>query len=116
MKTKKLLTMVVSIILMLIMSISIVGCKDGTPTQETSLFDYSKTLNSWYLSKMENVDAFEEKSLNLTFSSTASETEELEYYEKLGDTENALTYINESLVVPDIKEGEYAISNIWTEI
>ena len=37
-------------------------------------------------------------------------------YSKLGDTENALTYINESLVVPDIKEGEYAISNIWTEI
>ena len=37
-------------------------------------------------------------------------------YSKLGDTENALAYINTSLVVPDIKEGEYAISNIWTEI
>ena len=87
MKTKKLLTMVVSIILMLVMSISIVGCQEGTPTQEASLYDYSKTLNSWYLSKLENVNDFEEKSLNLTFSSTASETEELEYYEKLGDTE-----------------------------
>ncbi|MBQ8858807.1 MAG: DUF5107 domain-containing protein [Clostridia bacterium] len=37
-------------------------------------------------------------------------------YSKLGDTARACAYINESLVVPDIKEGEYAISNIWTEI
>ena len=64
--------MVVSIILMLIMSISIVGCKDGTPTQETSLYDYSKTLNAWYLNKVKNADIFEEKSLNITFSQIIS--------------------------------------------
>ncbi len=30
-----------------------------------------------------------------------------------GKTEDAKEYINETLVVPDIREGEYAISNIW---
>lgn len=37
-------------------------------------------------------------------------------YEKLGDTENALKFINEDLRVDDIKEGEYSISSIWTEL
>ncbi len=31
----------------------------------------------------------------------------------LGKTDEAKIYINEELVVPDIREGEYAISNIW---
>lgn len=31
----------------------------------------------------------------------------------LGRTEDAKKYINDKLVVPDIREGEYAISNIW---
>ncbi len=30
-----------------------------------------------------------------------------------GETEKAKDYINAELVVPDIREGEYAISNIW---
>ncbi len=31
----------------------------------------------------------------------------------LGRTKDAKKYINDKLVVPDIREGEYAISNIW---
>ena len=37
-------------------------------------------------------------------------------YAKIGDAESALKFINSSLVVDDLKEGEYAISSIWLEI
>lgn len=37
-------------------------------------------------------------------------------YAKIGDIDGALGFINESLVVDDIKEGEYSISSIWVEI
>ena len=37
-------------------------------------------------------------------------------YVQLGDIENALNYINEDLVIADMKEGEYSISNIWVEL
>ena len=37
-------------------------------------------------------------------------------YVQLGDIENALNYINKDLVIADMKEGEYSISNIWVEL
>lgn len=37
-------------------------------------------------------------------------------YAKIGDTDNALRFINENLIVDDIKEGEYSLSAIWTDI
>ncbi len=35
---------------------------------------------------------------------------------KSGKYDEALKYVNPSLVVPDIKEGEYSLSSIWTDI
>lgn len=35
---------------------------------------------------------------------------------KIGDTEGAIAIINKDLVVDDIKEGEYALSAIWTDV
>ncbi|MBO4962370.1 MAG: hypothetical protein J6C97_01190 [Clostridia bacterium] len=88
MKTKKLLTMVISIMLMLILSISVVGCKDGgAPTQETDLYNYSKTLNAWHLNETKNMQEFQEQSLNLNYEAFSEDTEEYEYYEQEGDTE-----------------------------
>ncbi len=37
-------------------------------------------------------------------------------YAKVGDLDRATNYINGSLVVDDLKEGEYAISSIWLEM
>ena len=37
-------------------------------------------------------------------------------YSKLGETDKAASIINASLPVDDIKEGEYSLSAIWTEI
>ena len=37
-------------------------------------------------------------------------------YAKVGALDEAIKYINGSLVVDDLKEGEYAISSIWLEI
>jgi hypothetical protein len=37
-------------------------------------------------------------------------------YTKLGNLARAEEFVNESLVVPDIREGEYALSNIWIEL
>ena len=37
-------------------------------------------------------------------------------YAKIGDIDGALGFINESLIVDDIREGEYSLSSIWVEI
>ena len=37
-------------------------------------------------------------------------------YTKLSDFARAEQFVNESLVVADIREGEYALSNIWIEL
>ena len=37
-------------------------------------------------------------------------------YARVGELERATEYINGSLVVCDLKEGEYAISSIWLEM
>jgi hypothetical protein len=37
-------------------------------------------------------------------------------YTKLGNLARAEEFVNGSLVVPDIREGEYALSNIWIEL
>ena len=34
----------------------------------------------------------------------------------MGNTEKAKEYINEELVISDIREGEYAISNVWVSL
>ena len=88
MKNRKILSMVVSVILMLVLSISIVGCKNGgTPTEKTTLHEYSKTVNDWLLNSMQTENEFKEKSLTVTCISAGEKTEEYEYYEQEGDTE-----------------------------
>ncbi len=37
-------------------------------------------------------------------------------YTKLSDFERAEQFVNGALVVPDIREGEYALSNVWIEL
>ena len=39
-----------------------------------------------------------------------------ECYSNIGDTDAARRYINAELVVPDLMEGEYSLSNIWLGI
>ena len=37
-------------------------------------------------------------------------------YCMIDDVATAEIYLNEELIVPDVREGEYSVSNIWVQI
>jgi len=85
---RKLLTMVVSIMLMLVLSISIVGCKNGgTPTETIDLFDYVNTVTACFEENSKSQNEYQEKALTLSREELILEPTELVYYENQGDAE-----------------------------